>query len=45
MLTEGVQLFNLVPLGLSMQVLESMAATAAFDQIMVGGAVVQYANL
>jgi len=44
-MTEGVQLFNLVPPSFSTQAVESLAATADFDQITAGGVTIQYANI
>jgi len=44
-LTEGVQPFNLVPPGFSMQALESALAAADYDHIALWGQAMLYANI
>jgi len=44
-LTEGVQPFNLVPPGFSVQALESAAAAADYDHLVTGGHTIQYSDI
>jgi len=44
-LTEGVQPFNLVPAGFSVQATESAAASADYDQLTSGGHTLQYSDI